>query len=45
MGIIGLDYAEVRYAAKELEIDYSTRTRKKIKAMEKMILKSQREAS
>ncbi len=40
MGIIGLDYAEVRHAAKELEIDYSIRTRKKIQAMERETLKS-----
>jgi len=38
MGLIGLDYAEVRAAAKDLEIEYSRRNKQKIKAMERVIL-------
>lgn len=40
MGVVGLDYSEVRYAAKEFGIEYSTRTRQKIMALEREILNS-----
>jgi len=38
MGLIGLDYAEVRHAANELEIHYGRRNQNKIKVLERMIL-------
>ena len=40
MGIIGLDYAEVRRAAKDLGIKYGTRNKRKIKVIERIILDS-----
>lgn len=38
MGVIGLDYAEVRQAAKDLGIEYGTRNKRKIKVIERIIL-------
>ncbi|HCY86665.1 MAG TPA: hypothetical protein DHV36_16150 [Desulfobacteraceae bacterium] len=38
MGVIGLDYAEVREAFRELEIPYSRRNKRKIQTIERVIL-------
>lgn len=40
MGLIGLDYSEVRHAAADLEIEYTRRNQQKIRAMEREILKN-----
>jgi len=40
MGIIGLDYAEVRNAFEELGIDYTRRNKLKIMLMERLFLES-----
>ncbi len=40
MGLIGLDYAEVRQAAADLGIEYGTRNKRKIKLIEGIILSS-----
>lgn len=40
MGIIGLDYAEVRQAFNELGIDYTRRNKIKIMLMERMYLEN-----
>ena len=39
VGVIGLDYREVRERARELDIDLSPALWKKIKALEALILK------
>lgn len=41
MGIIGLDYAEVRHACKELEVVYTRGLKRKIRILEQNVLNSQ----
>lgn len=38
LGIVGLDYGEVRRVCRDLEIPYSTRNKRKIKTLEKVFL-------
>ena len=45
MGIIGLDYAEVRQAFDELGIDYTRRNKLKIMIMERAFLESVKSSS
>jgi len=40
MGIIGLDYSEVRTAAQDLGIEYGPANKRKIKIIERIILDS-----
>jgi hypothetical protein len=41
MGLIGLDYAEVRHAASEMGLTFSGSLKRKIKALERKRLESQ----
>lgn len=44
-GRIGLDYSEVRHAARYLEIDLSPCLWKKIQALERIVIANDRESS
>ena len=43
MGVVGLDYAEVRQSAMELDIQWARGIKRKMQAIEYELLKSQQE--